>query len=237
MKLVILTTDTLHHAYFIREILRSFPIEHVFVETNKFSPPFDTHHPFEEEREQYEMNIFFKGKETSIRNIADTTIVSSVNEFSTAQRIMETHPDIIIVFGTGKIKKHIIDICPNGFINLHGGGPEEYRGLDSHLWAIYHEDFVNLITTMHCLNETLDDGEIILQASIPLRKGMRIYELRRYNTDVCIKLSISALDMFSRFGIFISRPQQKKGRYYSAMPTALKSVCVNTFHKHTDNIS
>ncbi|MGV8056588.1 MAG: formyltransferase family protein [Smithellaceae bacterium] len=236
MKIVILTTQTLHHTYFVREISRFFPVAQVFIETRTFSPPFDTHHFFEEEREKYEREIFFQGNDLKISDIAPATIAETVNDSSVSDKIRSLHPDIILVFGTGKIKKQLISLCPLGFINLHGGNPEEYRGLDTHLWAIHHLDFFNLITSLHRLNEKLDDGAMILQAPIPVKREMRIYEIRRYNTEICIELALAAFDMYSRLGHFISHPQKKKGRYYSAMPAVLKSICADSFHKYTDNL-
>ena len=141
-----------------------------------------------------------------------------------------------IVFGTGKVSKQVIQVCPNGIINLHGGNPEEYRGLDSHLWAIYHHDFSGLVTTLHRINEELDDGDIILQMPIQLRPDMGLHELRRYNTDVCIEMVLSAFDMFNRQGYMIDRPQQKRGRYYSFMPSVIKEICLKYFNQYVVNL-
>ena len=57
----------------------------------------------------------------------------------------------------------MISIFENKIFNLHGGDPEKYRGLDSHYWSIYHNDFKSLITTLHKVRPILDTGEIVLQ--------------------------------------------------------------------------
>ena len=44
MKLVVLTTDTLHHCYFVRELNLQFAVEAVFIETNSLNPKFDIAH-------------------------------------------------------------------------------------------------------------------------------------------------------------------------------------------------
>ncbi|GAI97068.1 unnamed protein product, partial [marine sediment metagenome] len=207
MKVIILTTDTLHHTYFIQEIAKIFPIAGITVETHSRQAPFDTYHPFEKDRDLYEKGVFFGNDDVKLSDFASTLAVKSINGNDATEHLRRIRPDIVIVFGTGKIKQHVIDVCPEGFINLHGGNSEEYRGLDSHLWAIYHNDFNNIITTLHRLNEKLDDGDIILQSTIPLKRGMGIHEIRRYNTEVCVELTFSAIDMFRRFGHFISRPQ------------------------------
>jgi len=236
MKIVVLTTDTLHHTYFVQELEKVFPLESIVVERNKLSAPFDTHHPLEDRQESYERKAFFHDKNVRLRDIAKTFEVASANDPGSLAHLKDIAPDVIVVFGTGKISKEVIQICPNGIMNLHGGDPEKYRGLDTHLWAIYHRDFGGLVTTLHHLNEKLDDGAIILQAAIPLRPGMELHQLRRYNTETCIDMVTSALDMFARWRHMICRPQRKRGRYYSFMPSALKETCQIRFKEYTDRL-
>lgn len=47
MRLVILTTDTLHHARFVEVMAQYYPIERVLLETTSVLPPYETGHPFE----------------------------------------------------------------------------------------------------------------------------------------------------------------------------------------------
>jgi methionyl-tRNA formyltransferase len=233
LKIVVATTNTLHHTHFVRELMKSFPLTCVLTESQVNSASFETFHSFESIRDEYERKVFFQGMNTCLEDISVHHTFKTLNEPDALSLLTEISPEILIVFGTGKLSKNVIDICPNGIINLHGGDPEEYRGLDTHLWAIYHNDFNRLITTLHRLNEKLDDGDIILQAPVKLYPGMEIYELRRYNTEICIQLVLSALDIYKRSGHFIARPQRRWGRYYSHMPAPLKGICVDIFHRFT----
>ena len=137
---------------------------------------------------------------------------------------MVISPDIIIVFGTSRLRKGVIDVLPNAIYNLHGGDPQHYRGLDSHLWAIYHRDFDGLETTLHQLNGELDDGAIVAKRSLQITKGMKLHELRSANTEACVELVTDALHFYSKTGRIDSCTQKKKGRYYSFMPAVLKEV-------------
>lgn len=233
MKIVLLTTDTLHHAYFLREIARYYPLEAAFAEERSMQPPFETHHPFEDAREEYESRVWFGGRIQTLRDFGDVASFPSVNDPGAVQRLRELKPDITIVFGTGKIGSEVISTCAEGIINLHGGDPELYRGLDSHLWAIYHEDYPALVTTLHKLNEKLDDGDVILQSSLSVQPGMGIHMLRRINTEACVSMTLSSMDMYSRLGFFVGRRQRSKGRYYSFMPKELKSICKMKFERYT----
>jgi methionyl-tRNA formyltransferase len=141
-------------------------------------------------------------------------------------------PDVAIVFGTGRLSSAVIESGPGCFLNLHGGDPEEYRGLDTHLWAIYHSDFGGLVTTLHRVNSSLDDGDICLQESISISAGMQLSELRLANTEACVRLAVAALSSVREQGYVPSRKQRRAGRYYSFMPSQLKEICRKRFEKH-----
>ena len=233
MKIVVMTTETYPHTFFVREINKIFPIEKILVESVILRPPFESHHSFEEQRDDYEKKVFFDGKNVLLKDVASVKVFGSVNDTEAIKYLQKLQFDIVIVFGTGKVSSEVIRVCSKSIVNLHGGDPEEYRGLDSHLWAVYHKDFASLITTLHHLNESLDDGSIILQCNIPLTHGMLIHELRRYNTEICIKLVLTAIKMYQKHGHFVSKPQRKCGRYYSFMPSVLKEICKRNFEKYT----
>jgi len=236
MNIIILTTDTLHHTYFVKKITEKYPVKKVLIEKEIYHAKFETHHPFEDIREEYEKKKFFDDKKVTLRDISNTFETKTVNYSNAISIIKDLFPDIIISFGTGKISKEVIQICPEGIINLHGGNPEVYRGLDSHLWAIYNNDFDNFIVTLHRVNEKLDCGDIILQKPIKIFKSMKLHELRRFTTEICIELVLSAISKFQKNGHFISYPQKKFGKYYSFMPTEKKEICVNLFNKYTEGL-
>ena len=202
MKIAILTTQTGHHTWFVKKLKSFFDDIFCLVETVQKSPKFDTHHCFEVHRELYEKKFFFNNQDFQIYDICETKNVKSVNDALARQYLMHFSPDMIIVFGTGKISSYLIEKYRRKIINLHGGDPEHYRGLDSHLWAIYHEDWDNITTTLHILNEQLDDGEIIEKAKLDLSRIKAIEELRALNTEACVQLTLEALQYFIKTGTF-----------------------------------
>lgn len=231
MKLVLLTTDTLHHVYFVRELAPRFPLARIFVETTGVTAPFPTAHPYEAERDDYERTHWFGAAPPPLETFAPVTRCARMR--GAAAELRALAPEVIVVFGTGRLGAEVIGTCPTGIINLHGGDAERYRGLDSDLWSIYHGDFAALAVTLHRLNAELDDGELILEAPIPLHRGMGLHELRAVKTEVCVRLVVAALAMYQALGAFISRPQRQQGRYYSFMPAPLKDLCVERFAQHT----
>lgn len=236
MRIVILTTNTLHHCFFASELSKRFPIDAVFVESKTINPPFEVHHPYETVREEYEQRTWFNNRSAGLLDLDHAREFPSLNDDDASNALAQLQPDIVVVFGTGKLSSDVIGCCPEGILNLHGGDPERDRGLDTHLWAIYENRFDDLVTTLHRVNDQLDDGEIVAKAPIPLYGGMNLHELRRVNTEVCLDLVGSALVKYERCGCISSQPQRTRGRYYSFMPSELKSTCVQNFERYTSQL-
>jgi methionyl-tRNA formyltransferase len=229
MKVAVLTTETLHHAFFVRSLLEVTTDLVAFCETSVPSAPFPTRHAFEDERDAYESQRWFAGRSVAVADLVPTRAVPSMNDEGAVAALEAVRPDAVIVFGTGMLRGAVIGACRGRIFNLHGGDPEEYRGLDTHLWAIFHRDFAGLVTTLHRVDEGLDTGDIVGQKRLHLTAGMRLHALRSVNTEACVTLVQTALRDLAADGDVASRKQRRKGRYYSAMPADLKTVCVDRF--------
>lgn len=232
MKLLILTTQTTHHTKFIQDIVARWPQTKAILETRALEAPFDTFHDYLTTQESYERDIWFDGAQYKISEVVDSLSVENINDIETLNYIQKFSPDLVIVFGTGKIMPSVIDLMPGRIMNLHGGDPEHYRGLDTHLWAIYHGEYHQLVTCLHEVAPGLDAGAIISKIQLPLQVNMELYQLRAENTKCCVTLVSEAIENYQERGILDTTPQKQKGRYYSFMPAVLKDSCVQKFRKH-----
>ncbi len=230
MRLVLLTTEMLHHCWFVQELLSFCPPALVLVEPAA-PAPFATHHPFEDARDEHERAHWFGGSAPRIADLAPTVAVPSVNAAAAVRRIEGVRADVVVVFGTGRLAVETIDACGPQLVNLHGGDPQRYRGLDSHLWSVYHGDARGLITTLHRVNPRLDDGDLVGHAPVPVVAGMPLHELRSRNTEICVALVREAVRSLQATGQLDARPQARRGRYYSYMPAVLKQICVEKFDR------
>lgn len=236
LRIAVLTTDTPHHVRFVQAIAERFDLVRVFEERRETSATFETHHPFEDDRDRYERDQWFAGQDRKLADFADVETHEDLNEESATASMKALAPDALVVFGTGKLKEPIINLMPERIVNLHGADPEHYRGLDTHLWAIYHGDFRNLVTTLHKVTAELDRGGVVMKMPLHLHRGMELYQLRKTNTDVCIDIATQGLEMLADHGQFISQPQLYVGRYYSFMPAVLKDRCVRKFREYTASL-
>jgi methionyl-tRNA formyltransferase len=231
MRTVLLTTDTTHHRFYAWRLSQHFPLQAIVVETRCWKPHFETFHPFEELREQYEQNVLLADFKGAFADLTLTHTVESINSDESVAMLRSYAPDVLLVFGTGKLHPPVIEIPAAVCLNLHGGNPEQYRGLDTHLWAIYHRDFPNLVSTLHQVEPEFDTGAIVAQAQLQLQKDSELYQLRSINTEACVEMSVRALSSLQS-GSLPSRKQMSRGRYYSSMPSVLKEDCLKKFEHY-----
>lgn len=228
MPLAILTTDTTHHSYFVREIAKRWDVVLCLIETLSMWAPYHTAHAFEAERVGHERRLWdASGFWVSPR------LCQSVNDFAGLSAIREARPSVAVVFGTGKVGPEVIASVPH-ILNLHGGDPQRFRGLDSHLWSILCDEFPPFPVTLHKLTPALDAGDIVGMRSVPVHAGMKLHQLRGYVTEACVALVNSALEEFEKTGTFESRPQETVGVYFHAMPSWLKERAVRKFEAYTE---
>lgn len=229
MKLLILTTKTEHHKYFVNKLEIDDSKLFTIYETKKNKFSFNTKHKFFIKRNKIE-KLFFANKKFS-RKIKKKYFYD-VNSQSSINYILKINPKIIISFGTGLIKKNFLEKFKKKIkLNLHGGNPEFYRGLDSHLWSIYHNDFGNLETTLHKIDSKFDTGDILYSKKIKKTKKITFNNLRIINTQNCIDLVNKLHHEVSLNKKLKFRKLKLIGRYYSAIPSVLINRCRKNFQK------
>lgn len=232
LRVLLLTTQTTHHTFFVREMAAKGHCITTFLETTSLIAPYLTQHPFESQRDAYEREHFFSGKDIRIADICPTRSFASMNDAPCFKAIEDLRPDLTFVFGTQKLLPDTLRACGPQLFNLHGGDTSRYRGLDSHLWAIYDEEWHALITTLHRVSVKLDEGDIVLTKPVPVPKGCLLSQLRARNTEVCLDLALEATTSYQKNRKILSYPQTCPGRYFSHMPSDLKTICIQKFEAY-----
>ena len=163
-------------------------------------------------------------------------MVESINAPAASASVAAVDPEVALVFGTRKLAPGLVGLARTACLNLHGGNPEEYRGLDTHLWAIYHGDFANLVTTLHYVDNGLDTGMRVAHQALAIERGTKLHQLRAVNTCACVQLASAALDVVAGGSRPMGAPLARAGRYYSFMPAVLKEVCVRKFERYASTL-
>lgn len=216
-KVILLASQSLHREIFIRYCNKiGVKFKAIFYDSKTIKPKFDTNYFYLSDEKKYESNYINKLKSTNI----ETYNVFDLNLLENRKKILELYDeknDIIISFGTRKLSKDFINDFDQKIVNLHRGIMEEYRGLDSNLWARYHKDYNNIGITLHYVNEFLDLGNIILQESLDL-KDIPLFKWRTNETIASAKIIKSYIQDYNSLP---SYELSKQGRYYSFIPKLL----------------
>jgi methionyl-tRNA formyltransferase len=238
MKIAILTTDTTHHKYFVSQICNySNEVICVF-ESNILKPQFATKVNFEKQREKFEKKKWFNNKPINLAEVKNLKIlnVSKGDNKKSINFLKKNNVDLIILFGVKKISKLFLEKFKKKIFNLHGGDLKEYRGLDSHYWAIYHNDFKSLIVTLHTVELKLDTGKIVYEKKIKFNKTDRIHQIRYKNTNICVSLVNSLIKKLRLKKKYTLNKPIFYGRYYSFMPKQLKTIVEKKFNSYCKKI-
>ena len=232
-KIIILSTDTPHHRYFINKIQESgVSIHSIYFETTHVQPSFETGPLFEDKELEYENDNFFKDISNDISNY-DIRHCKNINNIS--EDLVNLKPDLGLVFGTRKLSSELINNFKDGLLNVHRGMAEEYRGLDSDLWAIYHHDYDNIGVTIHKVIPELDKGSIIAEKRMRVHKKMKIWQIRYHTSIIATDLIINSVNDYLN-NRMSERSQKKSGRYYSFMPLALKKQMEKRFNNFCEKL-
>ncbi len=220
-RITILGTDTPHRRYIINSLIDlGFNITCCLFQTKNFAPPFKNTASWQEQENKTLLSLFQK----EVRQDLDRTLVyyvQDINDEETQDYINAARASYYIVSGAGKIKGKALQSISNNSLNVHIGYAEQYRGLDSNLWAIYHGDYAHIGVTLHHLATSLDTGDIIEQTALTLSSDISIYTLRYHEARLAVAMLDRALTA-QRKGALIARKQTTLGRYYSFMPACLK---------------
>ena len=238
MKLLILTTDTKHHTFFINELSRFVDEVYVIYETKQLVKPYVTGPFFQEEQDEYEEGFFLNCPRVLSEDIrSQTRVYQTCNDDECISYIRKIQPDIIVSFGTGLLRSEVYQESRVCSLNVHRGYITEYRGLDSDLWALYNKEFDKIGVTIHYLNERLDAGGIVNQETINIDEKFEVFHIRYMTT-------LLATDMMKRILIDVSKTdlppkstsQKILGKYYSAMPLDKKQASKENLDLYFDDV-
>jgi len=220
-KIIFIGTDTPHRRYFLNEISKNYDIKKIFFEEYRVKPAFKIESTFDKKEAIFEEKFFNNMGFKDLLNKVE--VVRRGHDQIVREYIIREKIDLAIVFGASKLDMKSLDILKDYAINIHRGIAEEYRGLDSNFWALYHKDLINVGVTLHKIEDELDKGEIYRQSQIKYPKDIKVFKMRFYETLLATQMTQEFLLDYEREKTKF-RKQKKEGRYYSFMPSVLKNL-------------
>ncbi len=135
--------------------------------------------------------------QNSIDSFENSFLPKSINDEAVIAYTNNLNPDVIMVCGTGIIKKRIIEGLNAPLINIHVGITPKYRGVHGGYWALANNDAENCGVTVHLVDPGIDTGGILSQRKInPTKKdNYCTYPLLQMHEGLkCIEDSIAQIE-------------------------------------------
>ncbi len=130
--------------------------------------------------------------------------------------VKELAPEVIVVAAFGQLlPRELLDIPPEGCINVHTSLLPKYRGAAPIQYAIINGERETGVTIMY-MDVGLDTGDIILQRGIEIAKNETGGSLHDKLADLGAKLLLEALDQI-KAGTAKRHPQEDAGASYVKM--------------------
>ena len=109
----------------------------------------------------------------------DCEPVADPNAAVYADALQERAPDLLVSVACPYIlKKRVLEIPARGCINIHHAPLPRYKGMMPTFWQMYHGER-RLGLTIHTMTPRLDEGEALLQASMPVAYGESLHNMIR----------------------------------------------------------
>lgn len=130
-------------------------------------------------------------------------------------------PDLLVVVAFRILPKEVFTVPKHGAFNLHASLLPKYRGAAPIQWAIINGEKETGVTTFY-LKETVDTGNIILQARVPIGPDETFGELHDKLADIGAEIVLHSVRLIE-MGKATPRPQNEAEA--SSAPKILKEQC------------
>jgi len=122
-------------------------------------------------RNHYSSRLWFE------RNGINRIDTSDINSPEITEQIRRANPDLVVSVSMNQVvKKEILQIPSRGSINVHCAPLPRYGGMSPYVWALANNEDYSA-TTIHYIEEGLDEGDIIVQEKVDVVKGDSAFSL------------------------------------------------------------
>lgn len=129
--------------------------------------------------------------------------VKNINSKESLQYLRSLNLDIIFSIAASQIfKKDVLSIPKTGCFNIHTSKLPKNRGMMPNFWSLYNFELERTsAVTIHKMNETLDDGEILLQKIFNLDPNEPLDSLIRRTKKLSVIVFLEAIEKLRKNNI------------------------------------
>ncbi|HZD41118.1 MAG TPA: methionyl-tRNA formyltransferase [Terriglobales bacterium] len=155
-------------------------------------------------------------RRTAERRSVPVITPEKIRDSGTIETLRAWSPDVIVVVAYGRIlPAAILDLAPQGCVNVHYSLLPKCRGAAPAAWTIIHGEEKGGVTTMR-LVQKMDAGPIFLQEEVPLAPDETTASLQAKLIPVGARLLLETIQRLKE-GSLAGRPQDEAGVTFAPM--------------------
>ncbi len=160
-------------------------------------------------------------------NVEVIQLQKSVNHPKSLSILKSYEPDLLIsIAGNEIFKKPLIELAEKGCLNLHTALLPKYRGIMPSFWVLKNDEKETGVSVFF-VDEGIDSGPILVQKTIPIRKGMSQNQLIKESKMIGMDAILEAIELIHK-GEYKLVPNLDSEKTYFSFPTRQD---VKIFHK------
>jgi peptidoglycan/xylan/chitin deacetylase (PgdA/CDA1 family) len=118
--------------------------------------------------------------------------VNDIHASSSIAAVSDFAPDLGLSLAAPILRRPLFSLPRLGTINLHKGKLPEFRGMPPAFWEMWH-DQASVGCSVHCVDDQLDTGDVIIEASVPRAPYSTVRALQLQLDEVGIELMTEAV--------------------------------------------
>jgi len=147
-------------------------------------------------------------------NIDSIVLSKSINNEESLEIIRSYNPDLLVsILGNQIFKSKLINLAPNGCLNLHTALLPKYRGLMPTFWVLKNREKFTGVSVFF-VDEKIDNGPIIVQKKIKITTNKQA-ELIRLTKKLGMDSIIEAINKIKNNDYKLIENDEKLSSYYT----------------------
>lgn len=145
--------------------------------------------------------------------------IGNANDPASVEILRELRPDVLVVLGTGILRRPVLEVATSYSLNVHNGRLPEYRNVYGDFWALANNDPEHVGSTIFHLDPGVDTGDIALAESIQMWPWRSLGAIKVANSRLRARLVVAAIEK-ARVGELPHIPQCNENARSWYPPTA-----------------
>lgn len=142
-------------------------------------------------------------------------LLDKINSPESISQLKKPNPDLFVLCGFNKIlKTPVIEIPPQGTINLHGGKLPEYRGAAPINWQIINGETSGGCSIIY-VDEGIDTGDIIVQERYPIKPDDTHASILEKTLEIFPRLLLQVLEQVENGTVQARKQDPEAGGYFN----------------------